>query len=110
MAKPKPSPVPKSPALVRGRALAVALGVGLGGLACGGIETGGGGGGGGNPPQPLPPQPDGGDDGGDDAMNLDVISPQPAPVPDAELDAVAFPDSSIHDAKADTVILVPPHP
>jgi hypothetical protein len=108
MAKSKPSPVPTTPALVRGRALAIALGVSLGSLACGGIEVGTGSG---APPQPLPPVPNGADDGGDDATNLDAISPQPLPVSDAELDAVSFlPDVSVEDAKADTVILVPAHP
>jgi hypothetical protein len=119
MAKPKPSPIPKTPALVRGRLLGIALGVGLTGLGCGGLATGGSGDSGGAP-QPLPPQPlpdtDGSD--GDDA-EFDGIAPQPLPFPDAdtgdaESDATIFlpamdaGEDGPDDAMADHVILVPP--
>jgi hypothetical protein len=113
MAKPKPSPVPKSPALVRARSLAVVVSVGLGGFACGGTQIGTEDGGSPPQPQPLPA-----DDAGD-ATDFDTISPQPAPVPDADLDGVAFlpaeastdgESDDAGDAQADVVMFLPPTP
>jgi hypothetical protein len=105
MPRSKPTPVPKTPALVRGSVLAIAVGVGLGGGACGGLATSSGG---------PPPQPDGGGDASEGGAGVDAgDGVDGGAVAEGGLDAVAFlpaHDAEAQDAKPDTVILVPPHP
>jgi hypothetical protein len=50
----RPTPVPRTPALVRRGAAAFAVGLGLGGPACGELASSRDP----TPPQPVPPQPD----------------------------------------------------
>jgi hypothetical protein len=69
MAKRKPTPVPKTPALVRKGAATIAVGFGLTGAACGGLATTGNGG------------IDAADDGFSSDGESDAVSPQPSPVP-----------------------------
>jgi len=110
VAKIKPTPVPKTPALVRRGVAAFAVGLGLTGSACGDEVTTQNS----HPPQPLPGA-EGGNDG--DAMLDAIVPPVPPPIPisnDASTDAVGRSDTSPFDA-SDAVddgfpILIPPPP
>jgi hypothetical protein len=109
MAKIKPTPVPKTPALLRRGVAAFAVGLGLTGTACGDeITTQNS-----HPPQPLP----GPEGGNDEDATLDAVPPVPPPLPisnDASMDARGMSDTSPFDAR-DALeegfpILIPPPP
>src|SRR5580704_8050422 len=96
MAKPKPTPVPRTPALVRRGAAALAVGFGLTGTACGGIEA---------PIQPLPT--DGSSSEGEPPVPQPPVPQPPVPVPPVP---PPLPDGSFSDADFDGSPLPPPVP
>ncbi len=106
MTRPKPTQVPKTPALVKRGIAAMAVGFGLSGAACGGELD----------PTPLPPQPLPPDAGSttDGSSVADAVSEFPAPVfvPQPPPPLPALDSGSSADATPDVFItpLPPPIP